>query len=66
MLHVRRRWLHLRMDKKPTPPPQHRAYPRAHPVAVRPTAQRPGAARPASVYGWSRAVPEGRRFPRGG
>ena len=66
MVHVRRRWLHPHMDKKPTPPPQHRAYPRTHPIPVRPTAApRPGEARPASGYGWSRAVPEGRRFPRG-
>jgi hypothetical protein len=55
------------MNKKPTPPPHHRAYPRTHPIPVRPgAAPRPGAARTTSASAWSRAVPEGRRFPRGG
>ncbi len=53
------------MDKKPVPPPQHRAYPRTHPIPVRPgAAPRSGSTRPGQS-GWSRAVPEGRRFPRG-
>jgi hypothetical protein len=55
------------MDKKPPMPPHHRAYPRAHPIPVRPSAApRPGSVQTASGTGWSRAVPEGRRFPRGG
>ena len=54
------------MNKKPTPPPQHRAYPRTHPIPVRPTAApRPGSPQNGTA-GWSRVVPEGRRFPRGG
>jgi len=54
------------MDKKPSAPPNHRHYPRSHPIPVRPgTAPRPGAARAATAAGWSRVVPEGRRFPRG-
>jgi hypothetical protein len=55
------------MDKKPPIPAQHRHYPRARPIPVRPGAAprrgEPGAAAPA---GWTRSVPEGRRFPRGG
>ena len=55
------------MDKKPPIPPNHRPYPRAHPIPVRPApapapAPRSGAA---STHGWPRTVPEGRRFPRG-
>jgi hypothetical protein len=53
------------MDKKPTPPPNHRAYPRTHPIPVRPGAA-PRRASAAGASRWSRAVPEGRRFPRGG
>jgi hypothetical protein len=54
------------MTKKPTHPPNHRAYPRTHPMPVRPAAApRPGASSNGASIG-SRAVPEGRRFPRGG
>jgi hypothetical protein len=56
------------MDKKPPIPipPQHRHYPRTAPLPVRPGAgPRPGEPGSSSA-GWSRAVPEGRRFPRGG
>jgi hypothetical protein len=56
------------MHKKPLIPPQHRHYPRAHPIPVRPSAaprpSEPGGT--ATAAGWSRTVPEGRRFPRGG
>jgi len=54
------------MDKKPAIPPQHRHYPRAHPTPVRPGAAPRPAARTATGAAWSRIVPEGRRFPRGG
>jgi hypothetical protein len=54
------------MDKKPPIPPQHRHYPRAHPIPVRPSpAPRPGEqAAAGGAPGWPRSVPEGRRFPR--
>ena len=57
------------MDKKPPIPPQHRPYPRAHPIPVRPAAApRPGEpggrGATATTACWSRTVPEGRRFPR--
>jgi hypothetical protein len=53
------------MDKKPTPPPHHRAYPRSHPLPKRASAAPPPApTRSATGSGWSRVVPEGRRFPR--
>jgi hypothetical protein len=55
-----------RMHKKPSAPPQHRHYPRTHPIPVRPgAAPRPAAAGTSGGARWSRAVPEGRRFPRG-
>ena len=55
------------MDKKPPIPPQHRHYPRTPPVPVRPGATpRPGEPAASTTAGWSRVVPEGRRFPRGG
>jgi hypothetical protein len=54
------------MDKKPLLPPHHRAYPRARPTPARPTAAPRPAASPNGTTTWSRAVPEGRRFPRGG
>ena len=57
------------MDKKPQLPPHHRAYPRARPVPARAGgnrfAPRPEAS-PNGATTWSRAVPESRRFPRGG
>ena len=60
------RRLHGGMDKKPPIPPKHRHYPRAHPIPVRPgPVPRPGE-QGSSAPGWSRTVPEGRRFPRGG
>ena len=59
--------LHAGMHKKPTIPPKHRPYPRTHPIPVRPgAAPRAGEAPPNSAASWSRTVPEGRRFPRGG
>ena len=48
------------MTKKPSLPPRHRAYPRAHPIPVRPVAAAP----PKPITSWARAVPEGRTFPR--
>ena len=54
------------MDKKPPIPAQHRHYPRAHPIPVRPEAAPRPSARTPTEAGWSRTVPEGRRFPRGG
>jgi hypothetical protein len=54
------------MDKKPPLPPHHRAYPRARPVPARPGAAPRPEASPNGSTTWSRAVPEGRRFPRGG
>jgi hypothetical protein len=54
------------VNKKPTPPPHHRAYPRTHPIPVRRGAAPRPTARGTGTSAWSRAVPEGRRFPRGG
>ena len=56
------------MDKKPPVPPRHRAYP-LRPVAPKPAAEArmpDGVAATADApRAWTRAVPEGRRFPRG-
>jgi len=61
-----RRGLDAGMHKKPSLPPHHRAYPRTHPIPVRAGAAPRPEATPNGAATWSRTVPVGRRFPRGG
>jgi hypothetical protein len=53
------------MDKRKTPmPPRHRAYPMRPPSPKPATEVRSTAAIADRSGAWTRAVPEGRRFPR--